>query len=341
MNNNPGLGAKVSEFTQTNSGGLAKTPLDRKALERRALILSAFGALIMAALGFGFALLTGSEALMLDGVFSLLGFVMTLGAIRISRLVYETGNMQFQFGFAGFEPLFNLVKGVVIIFISLLAAYSSSAAIRAGGREIDIGWALVYAGIVTVASIIVYILLSRAARKTGSPLLQVDAKNWMIDGAITAAVLVGFLVIYFVRDTQWAWIVPYADPMVVLVLVVISLPIPFIIIKSSIKELLLGAPDLPLQNTLREKLLPLLEARGYLTGGTRLAKTGRMIYLYVFILLDDAQADPRVSEQDELRRNINAELRSVYADIEVDIFFTRDDLNLIVSPITFANYRVR
>jgi cation diffusion facilitator family transporter len=311
-----------------------------KSHERRALILSAFGALIMAALGFGFALLTRSEALMLDGLFSLLGFVMTLGAIRISRLVYEPGNMQFQFGFAGFEPLFNLIKGLVIIFISLLAAYSSIVAIQAGGREIEIGWALVYASIVTIGSIIVFLLLSRAAKKTASPLLQVDAKNWMIDGAITAAVLVGFLVIYFVRDTQWSWIVPYADPMVVLVLVVISLPIPFIIIKSSVKELLLGAPDLKLQQSLREKMLPVLQGKGYLKGGTRLAKTGRMIYLYVFILLDETQADPSVIEQDAVRHKLTSELKTLYMDIEVDIFFTRDNsgggLNVEFVPFSDA-----
>jgi len=304
--------------------------LDKKARERRALILSAFGALLMAILGFGFALLTRSEALMLDGLFSLLGFVMTLGAIRISRLVYEPGNMQFQFGFAGFEPLFNLVKGIVIIFISLLAAYSSIVAIQAGGREIEIGWALVYATIVTISSILIFSLLRRAAIKTSSPLLQVDAKNWMIDGAITAAVLVGFLVIYFGRDTQWSWIVPYADPIVVLVLVTISLPIPFLIIKSSVRELLLGAPDITLQNTLRENMLPVLKTAGYSTGGTRLAKTGRMIYLYVFILLDETQADPGIAEQDKFRRTLTSKLRAYYADLEVDIFFTRDDLGGIL-----------
>jgi len=302
-------------------------PESKKTRERRALILSALGALIMAALGFGFAFLTGSEALMLDGLFSLLGFAMTLGAIRISRLVYEPGTLQFQFGFAGFEPLFNIVKGMIIVFISILAAYSSIIAIRSGGREIEISWALVYAGIVTVGSIIVYILLARAARKTQSPLLVVDAKNWLIDGAITAAVLVGFLVIYFVRDTQWAWIVPYADPMVVLLLVVISLPVPYLIIKGSLKELLLGAPDIPLQNTLLEKLCLILGQQAYLKGGTRLAKTGRMVYLYVFILLDDRQPDPGIVKQDELRRELEAELKTVYNDIEVDIFFTREDLN--------------
>jgi len=301
-------------------------PIDNKARERRALILSAVGALIMAALGFGFAVFTRSEALMLDGLFSLLGFVMTLGAIRISRLVYEPGNTRFQFGFAGFEPLFNLVKGLIIIFISLLAAYSSSLAIQAGGREIEIGWALVYAVIVTIASIIVFFLLSRAARTTGSPLLQVDAKNWMIDGAITAAVLVGFVLVYFAQDTQWSWIVPYADPLVVMILVVISLPVPFLIIKRSLNELLLGAPDKKLQESLREKMLPILNAKGYMKGGMRLAKTGRMIYLYVFILLDETHADPSVADQDKLRQKLTSELSTLYADIEVDIFFTRDDL---------------
>ncbi len=39
----------------------------------------------MAILGFGFAVLTHSETLMLDGLFSLPGFFMALAAIRASK----------------------------------------------------------------------------------------------------------------------------------------------------------------------------------------------------------------------------------------------------------------
>lgn len=288
------------------------------------MILSASAALVMAALGFGFALLTNSEALMLDGLFSLLGFVMALGAIRISKLVYEPGNIHFQFGYAGFEPLFNIIKGLVIVFISILALYSAIMAIKAGGREIEIGWALVYAVIVSVGCFVVYGVLSRAAKKTGSSLLVVDAKNWLIDGLITLAILVGFLVVYLSEGSRWAWVIPYADPVVVLVLVTLSLPIPYLIIRAGLRELLLGAPDAGFQQQLRGHLGPVLADRGYKACGLRVAKTGRMVYVYVFVLLGDEQPDPSVVNQDATRESLTLAASQFYADIEVDLFFTRD-----------------
>ena len=43
-------------------------------VEQRALALSVFGTLLMAGAGFGFAVLTHSVAILLDGAFSLIGF---------------------------------------------------------------------------------------------------------------------------------------------------------------------------------------------------------------------------------------------------------------------------
>lgn len=294
-------------------------------MERQALILSAGGALVMAFLGFGFALLTRSEALMLDGLFSLLGFVMALGAIRISRLVYEPGNHDFQFGYAGFEPLFNIVKGLIIIFISLLALYSSVMVILAGGRVINIGWALIYAVVVSISCFMVFAILTRVASKTGSSLVKVDAKNWLLDGLITVAVLIGFLLSYLAQETRWEWIIPYTDPTVVLVLVALTLPIPYLIIRDGLKELLLGAPNIELQQKLRETLEPIFNENGYHSHGMRVAKTGRMIYIYVIVLLQNKQTDPSVSKQDEIRKILTQSVSEFYPDVEVDLFFTRDE----------------
>jgi len=262
---------------------------------------------------------------MLDGLFSLLSFIMALGAIRISRLVYEPGNPDFQFGYAGFEPLFNIVKGLIIIFISLLALYSSVMAIHAGGRIINIGWALIYAIVVSIFCFAVFAILTRVARKTGSPLVKVDAKNWLLDGLITVAVLLGFLLSYFAQETRWEWMIPYTDPVVVVVLVVLSLPIPYLIIRDGLKELLLGAPNVELQQKLRKTLDPIFTERGYQSHGIRVAKTGRMIYIYIIVLLQEQQTDPAVSQQDEVRKALTLSVSDFYPDVEVDLFFTRDE----------------
>ena len=66
--------------------------------------------------------------------------------------------------------------------------------------------------------------------------------------------------------------IPYADPVVVLVLVVLSLPIPYVIIMAGLRELLLGAPDAGFQHQLRRHLGPVFADRGYKACGLRIAR---------------------------------------------------------------------
>ena len=74
-------------------------------LERRALHLSIAGALAMAVIGIGFALLSGSEAIMLDGIFSAIGLVMALVTLKVATLVARPDDEHFHFGYAHFAPL--------------------------------------------------------------------------------------------------------------------------------------------------------------------------------------------------------------------------------------------
>lgn len=56
-------------------------------LEERAIKLGMIGTLGMAILGLGFSILTQSEAILLDGLFSLINLMVTFASLRVSRLI--------------------------------------------------------------------------------------------------------------------------------------------------------------------------------------------------------------------------------------------------------------
>ncbi len=58
--------------------------------ERRGLWLSIVGAVFMAVLGIGFAILTSSDTVLLDGLFSLVGCVVGMLALRVGTLVIRS-----------------------------------------------------------------------------------------------------------------------------------------------------------------------------------------------------------------------------------------------------------
>lgn len=292
--------------------------------ERQGLRLSVFGALFMAALGLGFAALTDSQAVLLDGIFSLIGAVVSVLAMRVSTLVRQPDDEHFHFGYAAYEPMLNLTKGLLIAFVSFLAAWAAIDSILTGGREIQGKMAVIYALIAACGCLLIAWSQRRLARNTSSPLLEVDSKNWLMDGLISGAVAVGFVVVVLVQGTAWSWMTPYADPVVVLVLVALSMPIPIGIIRSNWAQLLGRAPDNEAQRVAHEIIGRALAGENGLDFTIRLLEQGRFIYLQIYLIVGPEREDMTIRQADEVRECIAGAVAEIPQMVGYDIMFTRD-----------------
>ena len=95
--------------------------MNHEKLEKLGLYLSLWGALFMSILGISFGLFIESEAILLDGFFNVISFIMALASLWISWLVRQPEGKQFQFGYLSFIPLVNLSKALLIFVLSLFA----------------------------------------------------------------------------------------------------------------------------------------------------------------------------------------------------------------------------
>lgn len=278
----------------------------------------------MAALGIGFSVLTQSNAVLLDGIYSLIGFAAALVALRISTLVLQPDDTHYQFGYGSFEPLFNLIKGVVIGFIGVYALVDAISSILSGGRPIQAGVALVYAVLVGIACFVVAVYLRTMAKKIQSPLVELDAKNWIIDGVLTAAVLIAFIITIIMEKSQYAWMAVYADPAIVAILVVLTLPVPYIAIRDNIKQLLLAAPDLKMQSEIQEILTQELEGLPKEDYLVRMTQVGRFLYMQIFLLFTPQCVINDVSTHDAIRQRLSDAVVDIYPNVSVDVVFTME-----------------
>jgi len=295
---------------------------EKHALERRALIISVIGTLVMAGLGIGFSLITSSNAILLDGIFSLIGFAAGLVALRVSRLVQQPDDIHYQFGYGSFEAFFNLMKGITIAIISVFALTDAVNAILGGGRPIQADIALLYAVLVGIACFVVALYLRSAAKKTQSPLVELDAKNWIIDGILTVAVLIAFASTMLIEKSEYAWMAVYADPAIVATLVLLIIPIPYITIRDNVKQLLLSAPDQKMQARVHELLAPELEKIDKQDYLVRMTKIGRYLYMQIFVQFSPQSAINDVASHDAIRQKITDTLIAEFPNATVDLNFT-------------------
>ncbi len=293
--------------------------------ESTALQISAGANLFFGLLGIGFALLTESGAILLDGFFSFIGFGIGLLTLKVSGLVERPDDEWFHFGYAYFEPFLNAVRGLILLAVTGYALVSAIIALLHGGREIVPGWALVYAAIAVAGCFLLAWTQRRAARANESPLLDVDAKAWLMDGVLSLVVAGAFLGALLVQGTRWDPVVDYVDPALVVLLVLLVLPVPLRIVRDNLGELLRVAPDPAIQAEVKHRFAQAVEGQGFRDTRLRMISAGRYFYLLNHIRVGHTFRIQRVGELDELRTDIHAALEDLHPRLVIDTVFTEDE----------------
>lgn len=308
----------------TQDAGEAGTPSagDPMRVEQRALWIGAWSGLGLGGLGFAFAFLTGSEAILLDGIFSVVGFGVALATIRVSQLLHRPPDQRFQFGFAAFEPLVNLGKGLILGFVGLYAGLGALTTLLAGGSSVAAGLAAVYAAVAAVGCFAVAALLRRAAKKTDSPLLAVDVRTWIIDGALSSGVGLSFLATWLIQGGAWAWVVPYVDPALVLVLSLIVLPVPVATVREGFHQLMGGAPERDLQQRVRALLAEEFAYLEDVQPRLRMLKLGRLVHVQLYLIVPSGIEIKSVTLLDQVRNRIFQALSAEFPHLSLDVVFT-------------------
>ncbi|MBK5096281.1 MAG: cation diffusion facilitator family transporter [Gemmatimonadetes bacterium] len=293
--------------------------------EAGALRLSVWMSMIMAALGIGFGLLTESDAIMLDGFFSLIGFVMALVTIRVARLVVQPADQHFHFGYAQFEPFLNAAKGLLMLGVAGFAFAGAVDAVIHGGHDVKPGLATLYAILALTGCLAVGAAQRKAAARTGSPLLAVDSKNWLIDGFLSGVVLLVFVAAVALDGTRWAFVVPYMDPGLVILLVLGIVFIPLRIVRDNMREILAFAPDSAFQEDVRARVEGALEGVPVASNQVRMMKIGRFLYVLNQVVVSPEFRPGRVDDLDQVRARIAAAMEGFEPTPVVDTLFTEDE----------------
>jgi cation diffusion facilitator family transporter len=294
-------------------------------IEIRAFRISAFGFLMISVLGFIFGLRARSQAILLDGVYALVAVVMTVLAARVARLVERPSSEAFHFGYAHFEPLLNLVRGLLIFAVCAYALVTTLEVLLHGGREIDAEVGIVYTALSAVWSMGVSVYQRRLARKLGSPALAVDARTWLVDGVLYVGETGGFLVYLLLQPTALGPWLRYADPIFVLLVVGFLMKVPVQTIREAVRQVLHHAPPPEVQQEVRRRVAAALAGLPVRKTHARMVGVGRYFFVLIHAVVDEAFGARPVAELDRIRRQVEQSLREVHARVVLDVVFTADE----------------
>ncbi len=291
--------------------------------ERRALIASIVATSLLSALGVLWGIAIGSQMVLFDGVFGLVGIATSALLLRASTLAAREPSRDYQYGQEAATPLVIGIQGFILLATFAYAALEALATIRLGGSRFAPGAAIPYGAIATASSIAIALWLRRSVRH--SDLIHSESTAWLIGGMRGAGMLVGFGLMWLLDGSSWHAAVPYIDPAMVLLTCVLFIRGPLRMVSSTIHELLEGAPAPSVQAPVLQAIADVRRQFNLEEPVIRITKVGSKLYVDV-----DACVAPEMTivEEHEVRRTLKEKLH----ELPYEIWLNLDLLPKLESP---------
>ncbi|MFC1763329.1 cation diffusion facilitator family transporter [Planctomycetota bacterium] len=293
-------------------------------LEKDALHTSGWTCLIMFGVGIVFAAVTRSEAILLDGIFNGISAVTVYVSARLAGVIHSPGDKTFQFGYAHFEPLVNTVRGLLILTVSAFAFLSAVGSILNGGTGLNPGLAILYSVVVGLGCAAMAIFQRRRAKQTQSPMVLLDAQNWIINAAITATVGAAFLIAFFLQKTSFKGVVPYVDSILVIALTLVTCPMPIRTVLENLRQVFQMAPEQSIQDVVHQRIIQSLGEVGTEDSRIRMGRIGRFLYVVVGLVVKEDFRCERIRHLDELREKLERSLAELNEQVVLDLVVTEN-----------------
>jgi predicted Co/Zn/Cd cation transporter (cation efflux family) len=308
----------------------------RGRLEQYLLITSIGVTLLIGAMGLVFGFLTGSFAIMFDGVYATIDASMAALGLGVARLILKDalrtdddapenarGGVRYQYGFWHLEPMVLALNATMLTLAAAYALVSAIMLILEGGTEIEFDLALPYALVVACVCFGMAWRQRARNRSLGSAFVALDAKGWLISGSITTALLVGFAAGYALDGTRHAWMRPYVDPVVLAAVCLVVLPLPFSDLRAALAGILRVAPE-DLDAHVRGVAARASARHGFVDDYTYVARVGRATLIEITFITPPGWAITSIAQLDRIRQEVGEAVGGKGPDRWLTIAFTED-----------------
>lgn len=305
--------------------------MTRPMSEQAVLRLSIAMTFVVAAVGIGFGVASGSASIIFDGIYSLTDAVMTSVALLVSSLITQRLSerrqarlvQRFTMGFWHLEPMVLGLNGILLSGAAVYALVTAVGSLLTGGHPLQFGRAILYATVVLIVAIGMAIHNRHANLSIRSNFVALDVQGWTISAALTGALLAAFVFGWAIQGTALDHLSPYVDPAVLALVCVIVIPLPVPTIRRALADILLiTPPDMMAQ--VDRVARDVVARHGFLDHRAYVARVGRGRQIELYFIVPQGQPPRPLEEWDAIRDQIGDAIGGDITNRWLTIAFTTD-----------------
>lgn len=291
--------------------------------EQEILARSIAATIGLAALAVVAGLISNAQSIAFDGAFSGADVVTSTMTLVAVRLLAGAARCRFRHGLWHIEPMMLVLGGSVLVLLCMAAVAGAVGSLMNGGRLVVLDWAIAYATIEVVICLAMYRYEASRNRRVDSAFVRLDILAWLMSAAMTAGLLLAFLVARSLQDTSLQHLASYVDGVVLALLAMCLALVPLRTIAGAWSELFLVAPS-ELDARVRAVMDMTVARHGYLSHTSYVAKVGRARFVEVHVLVPPGFRPDGVASQDAVRAEIAAAIGLNGPQAWLTISFTAD-----------------
>ena len=292
--------------------------------EKSAMSVSLYGNLVFVVIDLVMALVTGSQAVLLDAVYDSVEFCMLLPSIFLIPLLYKPSNEEHPFGYMQIETIFVVVKGITMTAVTFGLIFNNINLMLHGGHIVSFHTVAGFELFACILGIIVTVYLYYKNKQMESPLINMEMQGWRIDSFISLGMTVAFLLPMLIPFDWFQHIVPYLDQLITIVLSLVMIPTPIHTVITGIRDLMLIPPEEETIDDIKETIEPIIGVYGHKNLYYDIVRTGRKLWISVYISFEkDIVSLSKFKQlQDQCIKALASKYSDFYFELLPDIEFT-------------------
>lgn len=292
--------------------------------EKSAMSVSLYGNLVFVVIELMMALVTDSQAVLLDAVYDGVEFCMLLPSIFLIPLLYKPSNEEHPFGYMQIETIFVVVKGITMTAVTFGLIFNNINLMLHGGHIVSFHTVAGFELFACILGIIVTVYLYYKNKQMESPLINMEMQGWRIDSFISLGMTVAFLLPMLIPFDWFQHIVPYLDQLITIVLSLVMIPTPIRTVITGIRDLMLIPPEEETIDDIKETIEPIIGVYGHKNLYYDIVRTGRKLWISVYISFEkDIVSLSKFKQlQDQCIKALASKYSDFYFELLPDIEFT-------------------
>jgi predicted Co/Zn/Cd cation transporter (cation efflux family) len=251
-------------------------------MEKKILWLS-FGAGVLFVISeFSMAIYTGSQSVLMDAAYDASELLMIGLTLFLMPLFHRPISEKYPFGYSQVESILVIIKGFMILSVTLGLSANSIEIALSGGSHIDAGQISVFQLLIALASSLILLLMMRMNRSISSPIVTAEVYGWKIDVAYSLGMSVAFFSSTFFNGTKLEFLSPYFDQIVAVLIILFMLPEAMKMLFRAIKDAFLFSPEQETLDDIKETCNSILTENGLEVAFYEVTRTGRRLWVAIY-----------------------------------------------------------